>query len=106
MYLNGLNPTIRRTLKKVRGQVRIPGHLLEVGEEQLLLFHYALLDFKVSLIGDEREELFQNVMVDLHSGWTSSRIDEQSLRLCNSGQPVAKRGMNLILSMAQGLIFV
>jgi len=101
MYLNGLNPTVGRTLEKVRGQVRIPGHLLEVGEEQLLLFHHALFDFKVSLIGEEREEFFQNVMVDLHTGWTSSRIDEQSLRLCSSGQPVASREMDLLLSMVQ-----
>ena len=101
MYLNGLNPTVGRTLEKVRGQVRIPGHLLEVGEEQLLLFHHALFDYKVSLIGEEREEFFQNVMVDLHTGWTSSRIDEQSLRLCVSGQPGATREMNLLLSMVQ-----
>jgi hypothetical protein len=101
LYLNGLNPTIGRTLEKVRGQVRIPGHLLEVGEEQLLLFHHALFDFKVALIGEEREEFFQNVMVDLHTGWMSSRIDEQSLRLCVSGQPGATREMNLLLSMVQ-----
>jgi len=40
-------------------------------------------------------------MVDLHTGWTSSRIDEQSLRLCSSGQPVASREMDLLLSMVQ-----
>ena len=30
LYLNGLNPTVGRTLEKVRGQARIPGHLAEV----------------------------------------------------------------------------
>lgn len=101
LYLNGLNPTVGRTLEKVRGQARIPGHLMEVGEEQLLLFHHALFHFKVTLIGEVREESFQNVMVDLHTGWTSSHVDEQSLRLYISGDPLVRKETSLFLSLVQ-----
>jgi hypothetical protein len=100
-YLNGLQPTTGRTLEKVRGQARIPGHLVEAGEEQLLLFHHGLFRFKVSLTGEEREEFFQDLLVDLHTGWTTSQINEQSLRLWASGEPALKREMSLHLSLAR-----
>jgi len=101
LYLNGLSPTTGRTLEKVRGQTRLPGHLLEVGEEQLLLFHHALFCFKVSLIGEEREEFFSDVAVDLHTGWSTARMDAPSLRLCVSGEPAVKKEMSLRLSLGQ-----
>ena len=104
LYLNGLNPTTGRTLEKVRGHTRLPGHLLETGEEHLFLFHHALFHFKVLFIGEERVESFQDVMVDLHTGWTTSRIDEQSLRLCSSGEPVVKKEISLRLSLGKAYL--
>jgi hypothetical protein len=101
LYLNGLQPTTGRTLEKVRGQARIPGHLVEAGEEQLLMFHHALFHFKILLTGEEREEFFQDLMVDLHTGWTASQINEQSLRLFASGELILKREMSLHFSLVQ-----
>ncbi len=77
---------------------------MEAGEEQLLLFHHALFRFKVSLIGEEREEFFQDVVVDLHTGWTTSQINEQSLRLCSSGEVVVRKEMSLRLSLDQAYL--
>ncbi len=101
LYLGSLNPTTGRTLEKVRAHVRIPGHILEVGDEQLLLFHHILFRFKISFLGEEREEYFQDVVVDLHTGWTTLQIDEQSLRLNVSREPLVGRGMGLRLSLAE-----
>jgi len=101
LYLDMLNPTTGRTLEKVRGQSRISGHLLEAGEEQLRLFHHALFRFKIALIGEEREEFFRDVAVDLHTGWATSQIADQSLRLYVSGKTLARREMSLRLSLSQ-----
>lgn len=101
LYLNSLQPTMGRTLEKVRAQVRLPGHLLQVGEEQLLLFHHALFRFKVSLIGEEREELFRDVALDLHTGWATLRLEEQSLRLHGSMEPAVGLELRLQLSLRQ-----
>jgi hypothetical protein len=101
LYLYGLNPTMGRTLEKVRGQVRLPGHLMEAGDEGLLLFHHAFFRFKVSLIGEEREEIFQEKAVDLHTGWTTTGINEQSLRLFTTGEPLVKRELAFHFSLAE-----
>jgi hypothetical protein len=85
-YLNSVQPTTGRTLEKVRAQIRLPGHLLETGEERLMMFHHALFRFKVSLTGEEREELFRDVVVDLHTGWATLQFDEQALRFYNAGE--------------------
>ncbi len=100
-YLNSLQPTTGRTLEKVRAQARLPGHLLQAGEEQLLLFHHALFRFKVSLIGEEREELFRDVAVDLHTGWATFRLAEPALQPYCSTEAVAGRELRLQLSLRE-----
>lgn len=101
LYLNSLQPSTGRTLEKVRAQTRLPGHLLEVGEEKILLFHHILFRLRVALIGEEREELFRDVAVDLHTGWTTSRLEEQALRLNGSTEPAVSRELRLQLSLYQ-----
>jgi hypothetical protein len=100
-YLRGLIPTTGRTLEKVLGQVRMPGHIMDSGVEQLLLFHHAFLRFKVSLIGEEREEMFFEKAVDLHTGWTTTGVNEQSLHLFIGGEMPVKKELALRLSLAQ-----
>ncbi|MBI4288560.1 MAG: hypothetical protein HY671_09060 [Chloroflexi bacterium] len=100
-YLGCLQPTTGRTLQKVLGQARLPGHLLETGEEQILFFHHALFLFRVSFIGEEREELFRGVAVDLHTGWATSRLGEQTLQPYRSTEPQAGRELKLRLGLGQ-----
>ncbi len=100
LYLNGLNPTRGRTLEKVLAQIRMPGHIMETGEEQLLLFHHAFLRFKVSLIGEERQEMFIEKAVDLHTGWTTTGVNEQTLHLLIEGVTQARKELALRLSLA------
>ena len=104
LYLNGLNPTTGRTLEKVRAQIRLPGHLVESGGEQVLLFHHVLFRFKVSLIGEEREEFYKDVAVDLHCGWTTTCMDVQSLRFSTVGEPLSKPEIGLNLSLGQAYL--
>lgn len=104
LRLNGLSPTTGRTLEKVRAQARLPGHLLEAGDERILQFHHAFFRFKISLTGEEREELFQDVAVDLHTGWTTARMDAQTLRLCSSGETVTRKELGLRLSLRQAYL--
>ncbi len=87
IYLNGLHLSRGRTLEKVRQHVRIPGHVLEVGKEQPYLYHHALFRFKVSLVADIQEEAFYDVAVDLHSGWTTMKLEESMLHLYGSQEP-------------------
>lgn len=101
LYLNSLQPTTGRTLEKVRAQTRLPGHLLETGEERLLLFHQALFRFKVSFVNDEREELFRDVAVDLQTGWTTLRLGEEVLQSYCSTEAMAGRELRLRLSLRQ-----
>ncbi len=99
-YLNS-QPTTGRTLEKVRAQTRLPGHLLQAGEERLRLFHHALFRFRVSLIGEEREEFFRDLLVDLHTGWATLRLEEQALRSFGSMEPPANPELRLQLSLQQ-----
>ena len=101
LYLNSLQPTTGRTLEKVRAQIRLPGHLLDVGEEQRILFHHALFRFKVALIGEEREQLFRDVMVDLHTGWATLLLEEQALRSYGSREPIVGRELRLQFGLRQ-----
>lgn len=101
LYLDIPQPTKGRTLEKVRAQVRLPGHLLRMGEEQLFLFHHALFRFRVSLIGEEREELFRDVAVDLHNGWTTLHLPAQALRMYCSTEATVGRELRLQLSLPQ-----
>lgn len=101
LYLNSLKPTTGRTLEKVRAQVRLPGHLLSTGPEHLMLFHHALFRFKVSFIGEEREELFRDVAVDLHTGWATIGMEAQDLRSYGSQDAISGRELNLRLSLRQ-----
>jgi hypothetical protein len=99
-HLGYLNPTTGRTLEKVRAQVHISGHIVETGKERVSLFHHAIFRFKVSLLGEEREEFFRDIAVDLHLGWTTNKIDSETLRLNMAPGPAAGRGMELRLSLA------
>ncbi len=101
LYLNAVQPTTGRTLDKVRAQSRVPGLVLRAGQEQLMMFHHALFRFRVSLIGEEREELFRDVAVDLHTGWATLRLQEQALRLNGSTEPAFAREITLRLSLWQ-----
>ncbi len=100
LYLDS-QPTTGRTLEKVRAQTRLPGHLLQAGEERLRLFHHALFRFRVSLIGEEREEVFRDLLVDLHTGWATLRLEEQALRSFGSMEPPANPELRLQLSLQQ-----
>ncbi len=100
-YLKSPRPTTGRTLEKVRAQVRLPGHLMDIEEEQLMLFHHALFRFKLSFIGEEREEVFQDVSVDLHTGWATRGLEEQTLRSYGSTEAAFGRELGLHLSLAQ-----
>ena len=104
LYLNGLSPTTGRTLEKVRAQTRLPGRLLEAGKEQVLQFHHAFFRFKVTLTGEEREELFQDIAVDLHTGWTTAGMDTRTLRICISGEVVTRKELSLRLSLGQAYL--
>ncbi|MBI4334058.1 MAG: hypothetical protein HY673_22570 [Chloroflexi bacterium] len=97
-YLGDVQRSTGRTLEKVRDQIRLPGHILEAGEEQVLLFHHALFRFRVTFTGEEREEIFRDVMVDLHTGWSTFRLQEQDLRLHGS-TTAAGRELGLALCL-------
>jgi len=86
-YLKGLSLTTGRTLEKVRQQARLPGRILEIGEEGPYLHHHVALRFKVSLVADAHEEAFYNVAVDMHSGWTTMKLEEAMLRLYGAPAP-------------------
>lgn len=86
-YLKGLSLSRGRTLEKVRQQTRLPGYILEVGEEGPYLYHHSAFRFKVSLMADSQEESFFDVVVDLHSGWTTTGLEEAVLRLYASAEP-------------------
>ncbi len=100
-YLSSLRPTTGRTLQKVQAQVRLPGHLLQAGEDRLLQFHHAMFRFKVSFVGEEREEMFHDVTVDLHTGWTTSRLGEKALQQYCASEAVAGRELKLQLDLEQ-----
>lgn len=102
-YLNALHPSTGRTLEKVRSHARLPGHLLEAGKEQVLLFHHAFFRFKVSLIGEEREEFFRDAAVDLHTGWATFKLGESLLRLYGAGEAAVRRELRLQLGLEQAL---
>lgn len=102
-YLNALHPSTGRTLEKVRAHARLSGHLLEAGKEQILLFHHALFRFKVSLVGEEREEFFRDVAVDLHTGWATFRLGESLLQLYGAGEATACPELKLQFGLEQAL---
>jgi hypothetical protein len=80
-YLEGVNLTTGRTLEKVRQHTRIPGHVLEAGVEEPYLHHHAVFRFKVALVAEAREESFENVAVDLHSGWVTTALEKAALEV-------------------------
>ncbi len=87
LYLSGLSLSTGRTLEKVQQHARIPGRVLSVGQEEPYLYHHGLFRFKVSLAAESQEEAFYDLAVDLHSGWTSTKLDEATLRLHASNEP-------------------
>jgi hypothetical protein len=86
-YLRGLNLTTGRTLEKVRRQTRIPGRIVEAGPEEAFLHHHSAFRFKVALVADSREESFDDVVVDLHSGWATTKLEKAALHLYGSQEP-------------------
>lgn len=100
LYLRDLRASTGRTLEKVKSHTRLPGHIVEVGEEQGFLYHHALFRFKVSLIGNEREEVFHDVAVDLHTGWAAPGPGEQILRFYASSEPMVCREIRASLSLS------
>ncbi len=102
-YLDSLQPTMGRTLQKVRAQARLPGHLLDTEEERLLLFHHVLFRFKVSFVGEERQEQFRDLAVELHTGWTTSKFGEEALQPFCSREPMTGRQLRLKLDLARAL---
>ena len=99
LYLIDLHTSAGRTLEKVKNHARIPGHLVEAGKEEAFLYHHALLRFKVSLIGEAREEVFHDVAVDLHTGWATSKLAGQNLQLYASPEPMVCREIRTRLSL-------
>lgn len=80
LYLQGFGLTTGRTLEKVRQRTRIPGRIAETGREEPFLYHHAAFRLKVALAADAREETFDDVAVDLHSGWATAGVRTASLQ--------------------------
>jgi hypothetical protein len=105
-YLNSIQPTRGRTLEKVTGQLKIPGHLAATGTEQTYYFHHALFGFKVTLTGEDRIEFFSSLLVDLHTGWMNSNIDISSFSALISGTKAVAPELALRLSLGQAYLAV
>ncbi len=104
IYLKELRTSSGRTLEKVKAHTRIPGHILEAGTEQSFLYHHALFRFKVSLVGDEREEVFHDVAVDLHTGWAFLSLHGQTMQTYATSEPLVCREMRTKLSLKEACL--
>ena len=100
-YLRGLSLTMGRTLEKVRLHTRIPGRILSAGREEPYLHHHSVFRFKVALVADSREETFEDVAVDLHSGWATTRMGTAALQLYGSQEPELSPETAVVLSLSE-----